>query len=86
MSAPLLCTDCDAPVTATARCENCGSTDHVVCGICEDGLVEMSESDGSNPYYVRCACAIGDALAEPNPREAGDDDGVEYSDPREVRL
>lgn len=32
-----------------------------------------------------CCTFQGEMLDEPNPRERGDDDGVEYADPRDYR-
>jgi hypothetical protein len=54
----------------------------MICSYCDNtGLIEYCDPDGSRP--IRWPCEHCDAYQEPNPREAGDDDGVEYSDPRD---
>ena len=54
----------------------------MTCSACNGlGYIEYCDPDGSRPY--RLACDECGAWQEWNPREAGDDDGVEYADPRD---
>jgi hypothetical protein len=56
----------------------------MTCPYCDDtGLIEYEHPDRVRPEYWPCEHC--DAWQEPSPREAGDDDGVEYADPRDPR-
>lgn len=73
---PCLCGD--------PECRQCFA--HAPCDRCDDtGLIEYCEMDGGNCYMAACACEAGERKCPAfNPRERGDDDGVEYADPRDA--
>ena len=63
------------PLCVADRCARCNGA----------GWVEACRADGEDCAPMSCPVCHGDVPEDDtNPRERGDDDGVEYADPREV--
>lgn len=70
------------PSTDPAYCDAL-STEPLECILCGN----ISDDDMHSPYCSESCVrqADGESDEDENPRERGDDDGVEYGDPRDYR-
>lgn len=75
--------DYEDPGTDTARCDALSESPDFDCIRC--GNIE--QDDAHWPYCSESCVrdAEGESEEDENPRERGDDDGCEYSDPRDAR-